>query len=390
MMTMKNKLSVTKIIALGAMTLALFLGAGNIIYPPLVGLQAGEYAFDAGFGFIITAVLFPTIAIISLAINSGDIEVLTKPLGKTAGFAFISVCFLTLGVLFGTPRTATISYEVVTYGEGASLIKKTIFSVAFFGLVGIILAKSGKLLEIIGCLLSPIKVGALIFIGVCAWLHPMGDITIAKTAYETRAFSIGFINGYQTLDVISALCFGGIITHTLKQHGITSARCIFTHSAAAAFIAAAGLAVIYICYLSMGSHSPLQDATDGMQIMSAYVESVFGIYGRASLALIITLACLVTAVGLTTGTARYFSQVTGISYGVLVTLFLIFSAALSVLGLDSLTEIAVPILGAIYPAALVVITLGIFQKWMEIPTNLYNVIFYSALSIGVLSLFVRT
>jgi LIVCS family branched-chain amino acid:cation transporter len=102
--------------------------------------------------------------------------------------------------------------------------------------------------------------------------------------------------------------------------GVNHPRGIFTHSTAAAFIAAAGLAVIYICYLSMGSHSPVQGAMNGMQVMSAYVETVFGVYGQVLLAAIITLACLVTAIGLTTGTARYFNQTTGASYGLLVTL----------------------------------------------------------------------
>ncbi len=46
-------------------------------------------------------------------------------------------------------------------------------------------------------------------------------------------------------------------------------------------------------------------------------------------------ACLVTAIGLTTGTARYFNQTTGASYGLLVTLSLMVSAALAVLGLNS-------------------------------------------------------
>lgn len=388
-MTADNKLSLPEIMALGGMTLALFLGAGNIIFPPLVGMQAGANTFNAGFGFIITAVLFPALAIISLAINGGDIGELTKPLGKLPGLLFIGVCFLTLGVLFGTPRTATISYEVITDGADGSLMQKILFSAAFFGVAGATLAKPGKLLEIVGFFLSPVKISTLIFIGVFAWLHPIGDMTTATTTYQTHAFSTGFVNGYQTLDVISALCFGAIITYTLRQRGITHARGIFTHSAAAAFIAAAGLAVIYICYLSMGSHSPVQGATNGMQVMSVYVEAVFGVYGRILLAAIITLACLVTAIGLTTGTARYFSQTTGASYGLLVTLSLIFSAAIAVLGLNSLTEMAVPVLCAIYPAALVVVALGILRHWVDVPTNLYKVLFYSALSVGVLSLFVK-
>ncbi|HHT0191066.1 TPA: branched-chain amino acid transport system II carrier protein [Raoultella planticola] len=389
-MTANTRLSLPETMALGGMTLALFLGAGNIIFPPLVGMQAGANAFNAGFGFIITAVLFPALAIISLAINGGDIAELTKPLGKWPGLIFIGICFLTLGVFFGTPRTATISYEVITDGTGSSLMQKMIFSAAFFGLAGATLAKPGKLLEIVGFFLSPIKISALIFIGVCAWLHPIGELTTATAAYETRAFGTGFVNGYQTLDVISALCFGAIITHTLKERGVNHPRCIFTHSTAAAFIAAAGLAVIYICYLSMGSHSPVQGAMNGMQVMSAYVETVFGVYGQVLLAAIITLACLVTAIGLTTGTARYFNQTTGASYGLLVTLSLMVSAALAVLGLNSLTEMAVPVLCAIYPAALVVVALGIVRKWIEVPTNLYQLLFYSALGVGIMSLFVKS
>lgn len=388
-MTVNSRLSLSETMALGGMTLALFLGAGNIIFPPLVGMQAGENTLNAGFGFIITAVLFPALALISLAIHGGDIAELTKPLGKWPSLIFIGICFLTLGVLFGTPRTATISYGAITDGTNSSLVQKIIFSITFFGLAGAILLKPGKLLEIVGFFLSPIKISALVFIGVCAWLHPIGELTSATAAYENSAFSTGFVNGYQTLDVISSLCFGAIITHTLKQRGIHHPRSILTYSAASAFIAAAGLAVIYICYMSMGSHSPVKEATDGMQVMTAYVETVFGVYGRALLAVIITLACLVTAIGLTTGTARYFNQTTGVSYGFMVTLSLIVSTALSVLGLNSLSEIAVPVLYAIYPAALMVIVLGIVRKWMEIPTNLYQLLFYGALAVGIMKLFVR-
>lgn len=388
-MNVNKKLSVPETIALGGMTLALFLGAGNIIFPPLVGMQSGANTFSAGFGFIITAVVFPALAIISLAINEGNINELTKPLGKWVSVTFIGVCFLTLGMLFGTPRTATISYEVITDGVTGSWWQQLVFSVVFFGLAGAVLAKPGKLLEVVGFVLSPVKIGVLIFIGVCAWFHPIGEITTATATYETHAFKEGFVNGYQTLDVISALCFGAIISHTLKQRGITHSKGILQYSASSAFIAASGLTLIYICYISMGAHTPEISATNGMQIMSAYVESVFGTYGRDLLAAVITLACLVTAIGLTSGTARFFNQNTGIPYSIFVAISLIFSAAIAILGLNSLTTLAVPILCAIYPAVLVVVILGIVRRWFAIPDNLYRIFFYSALGVGMFSLFVK-
>lgn len=51
-----NQLRTGDIIALGFMTFALFIGAGNIIFPPIVAQQAGEHVWLAAFGFLITAV----------------------------------------------------------------------------------------------------------------------------------------------------------------------------------------------------------------------------------------------------------------------------------------------------------------------------------------------
>lgn len=45
---MTHQLRSRDIIALGFMTFALFVGAGNIIFPPMVGLQAGEPRLDCG------------------------------------------------------------------------------------------------------------------------------------------------------------------------------------------------------------------------------------------------------------------------------------------------------------------------------------------------------
>jgi LIVCS family branched-chain amino acid:cation transporter len=44
---MTHHLKSRDIIALGFMTFALFVGAGNIIFPPMVGLQAGEHVWTA-------------------------------------------------------------------------------------------------------------------------------------------------------------------------------------------------------------------------------------------------------------------------------------------------------------------------------------------------------
>ena len=64
---MTHQLKSRDIIALGFMTFALFVGAGNIIFPPMVGLQAGEHVWTAAIGFLITAVGLPVLTVVALA-----------------------------------------------------------------------------------------------------------------------------------------------------------------------------------------------------------------------------------------------------------------------------------------------------------------------------------
>ncbi|MDE9537443.1 branched-chain amino acid transport system II carrier protein, partial [Xenorhabdus bovienii] len=91
--------------ALGFMTFALFVGAGNIIFPPMVGSQAGEHVWIAALGFLLTAVGLPVITVIALARVGGGIEALSSPIGKTAGLILATVCYMAVGPLFATPRT---------------------------------------------------------------------------------------------------------------------------------------------------------------------------------------------------------------------------------------------------------------------------------------------
>lgn len=99
------------ILALGFMTFALFVGAGNIIFPPIVGLQAGPHVWMAALGFLVTAVGLPVVTVIALARVGGAMDALSSPIGKIAGGALAAVCYLAVGPLFATPRTATVSLK---------------------------------------------------------------------------------------------------------------------------------------------------------------------------------------------------------------------------------------------------------------------------------------
>uniref|UniRef100_UPI00398C4F2C branched-chain amino acid transport system II carrier protein n=1 Tax=Salmonella enterica TaxID=28901 RepID=UPI00398C4F2C len=82
---MTHQLKARDIIALGFMTFALLVGAGNIIFPPMVGLQAGEHVWTAAIGFLITAVGPPGLTFVAPAKVGGGVDSLRTPIGKVAG-----------------------------------------------------------------------------------------------------------------------------------------------------------------------------------------------------------------------------------------------------------------------------------------------------------------
>lgn len=146
------------IIALGFMTFALFIGAGNIIFPPIVAQQAGEHVWLAALGFLITAVGLPVITIMALSRVEGSIQILSSPLGKIASLILTVVCYLAVGPLFATPRTATVSYEIgfsAYFGDSASTL--FIYSAIYFALVMLVSLYPHKILDTVGYVLPRLK-----------------------------------------------------------------------------------------------------------------------------------------------------------------------------------------------------------------------------------------
>ena len=96
------------LLALGFMTFALFLGAGNIIFPPSAGMAAGQSLWFAALGFLLTGVGLPLLTVIALARVGGGMDRLTAPLGRGAGTLLAVAEYLAIGPLFATPRTAVV------------------------------------------------------------------------------------------------------------------------------------------------------------------------------------------------------------------------------------------------------------------------------------------
>ena len=358
------------IIALGFMTFALFIGAGNIIFPPIVAQQAGEHVWLAAFGFLITAVGLPVITIMALSRVEGSIQNLSSPLGKIASLILTISCYLAVGPLFATPRTATVSYEIgfsSYFGtESSSLL---IYSAIYFAVVTAVSLYPNKLLDTVGHFLAPLKIISLAVLGIAAFAIPAGFIPPAIDNYVTAPVSEGFVNGYLTMDTLGALVFGIVIIHAIHSRGVTDKKLVTKYAVIASLISGVGLTLVYLSLfkLGLGSHEVAPNAANGAVILHAYVQHAFGDVGSLFLTGMIFLACMVTAIGLTCACAEYFSELTKVPYKILVFILVGFSFIISNLGLTKLIAVSVPVLSAIYPPAIVVILLSFFWKFFNRP-----------------------
>lgn len=381
---MTNHLTFRDIIALGFMTFALFVGAGNIIFPPMVGIQSGEHVWVAALGFLITAVGLPVITVIALARVGGGIDALSSPIGKGAGIVLATVCYLAVGPLFATPRTATVSFEVgIAPLTGDGQLPLFIYSLLYFALVIGISLYPGKLLDTVGHILAPLKIVALAVLGVAALLWPAGGIATATEAYQHAAFTCGFVNGYLTMDTLGALVFGIVIVNAARSRGVNESALLTRYTIIAGLIAGIGLALVYLTLFRLGSGSAeiVEQSANGAAILHAYVQQTFGNAGSLFLAVLIFVACTVTAVGLTCACAEFFEQYLPLSYRQLVFILGLFSMLVSNLGLSHLIQFSIPVLTAIYPPCIVLVLLSFTQGWWRknsriiAPTMLVSLLF---------------
>ena len=371
---MTNTLKTQDLIGLGFMTFALFLGAGNIIFPPMVGHLSGHQMWYSALGFLLTGVGLPLLTIVALARVGGGLGTLTAPIGKSAGILLGVLVYLTIGPLFATPRTATVSFEVgfapfIGSGSGA----RAIYTIVYFGSVILLALFPGKLIDTVGKIITPVLIVALVVLAAAAVFLPAGVIGAPTGLYVDAPLSQGFVQGYQTMDALGALVFGIVIVNAIRSRGIENPHFMTRYAIIAGIIAAVGLALVYVSLIVLGasSGSLAPDATTGAPILTAFVHHVFGPMGSVLLAIVITLACLTTAVGLVAACGDYFSQLLPLSYRTVVIVVGLFSMAAANQGLEQLIAVSVPVLSAIYPVAIALVALSLASALWRRPQRVF-------------------
>lgn len=360
------KMTLSSRVAIGFMLFALFFGAGNLIFPAQLGQEAGTSLWPAAVGFLLTGVGLPLLGILAIGYSgSKNLQELASRVHPAYGLFFTALLYLTIGPFFAAPRTGTVAYEIGIapfVGQASEQIGLFIFTLIFFGVTLLLSLYPTKLVNSIGKILAPVLVVLLIFLLGVTVSNPMGVIQPPAEGYLNGAFAKGFIEGYNTMDALASLVFGIIVITAIRSFGVTSKERIFTEVAKSGIIATVLLGLIYIgiAYLGATSVTALGMFDNGGPVLSGAADYYFGTLGTLILMVVITLACLTTAIGLVTANAEYFhTLLPNVSYKALVIFFSLLTFIIANFGLTNIINFSIPMLMFLYPLAIVLMLLTI-------------------------------
>lgn len=381
---------------IGFMLFALFFGAGNLIFPPTVGQLSGSNFLPAIIGFIVTGVGLPLVGIIAGSFSEEGFRSEAKRISPIFAIIFMVVIYLTIGPFFAIPRTAMVSYEmaILPFLENGqeTFISKILFSVIYFGLTFYLALNPTKLVDRVGQILTPLLLITIVLLIIKAFFDLNSPITEIAPLYKKAPFLVGFSEGYQTMDTIAAVAFSIIVLSAVRATGLTKQKDIFKQACIAAIIAGVGLGLVYISLAWIGNNYPLSASevaggNMGTSILTGVARLTYGEAGRFLLSLIVTLACLTTAIGLIVAVSSYFNEIYNkISYRTYAIVFTLISFILASQGLSSIIMGAVPILLIIYPITIVLIVIIFIDRLLKgMPNLAFQLPIYATLIISALT-----
>ena len=359
-----SRKKIIDIIICGFALFAIFFGAGNLIFPPYLGVISGNNWGIANIAFLLSDPLLPILGVIVTALLGGQATDLGKRVSKHFSIIIGAISIILIGPLFAVPRTGATTHEIFVQSF-VPTAPQWITSLIFFGLTLYIAIHSHTVIDAIGKYLTPILLIILLLVFIAAVVQPNAGF---QTTTSAGLFSQSFKEGYQTMDALGAALMAGVVISDLTRRGYTEKKEQHQMMFGVGIVSFILLALVYSSLTYAGATvSTVYDSTiQRPALLIGLIEQLLGSFGKVAMGIAVSFACLTTSVGLITTCGHYFSTLTNgkLEYKKIVIVSVVISFLLSLLGVDALLQLAVPVLSAIYPMVIALIFLSIFDRYI--------------------------
>ena len=358
------KLSVT--VSTGLAMFSMFFGAGNVVFPLSLGRIAGDKNIFAIIGFLITAVGVPFLGLIGMILFAGNYKSFFYRIGIVPGFLLICLIVSMIGPFAAMPRCVDLSYAAIqTSFPNLSLF---VFSLIAVFLIFLFSIREGRILDILGYVLSPVLLLSLAII-IFKGLVTTTSIT-ASSFSSLGIFSRGLTNGYDTMDLLAVVFFSSMVLIILKNKLEAKIRSDYKQIALialkASLIGATLLGLVYFGLSFVASfQAPFLQGIDRDLLLSSLAFRILGPTFGIVASIAVALACLTTAIALAAVFSDFLRfEICGgkLGYASSLVITLVVTAIFSNLGFEGVMKIIHPMVSICYPAIIVLSASNIAYK----------------------------
>lgn len=369
------------VLSTGLALFSMFFGAGNIIFPLIVGKLSGTETPYAILGLGISAVAFPFLGLVAMMLYSGNITSFLSRMGKWPAFALLFVLQMSQGPAGAMPRLVTLMHaSVKSYLPNLSLLG---FSIFICLTVFLLTIRPQKIIHLLGVVLTPLlllTLGVLVVVG-SIWAPEAQPVLESSSHY----FGQGLKLGYQTMDLCAALLFATMILPHLSQ-GTTDPKVVRRRMTHASLIASVLLMVTYVglCWISAHHSWTLGDVAPE-DLLQRIALKVLGPFGGVVAAISIFLACFTTAISLAAVFSSYLRNdlfKNRLGNGAALAFTLGVTAAFATMGFGGIVKLWGPLLEALYPALIVLCVFNIAHRLYQVKSIQPPVFFTLGVALG--------
>lgn len=361
------------ILAAGFALFSMFFGAGDLLWPMILGGNSGDKNFYSLMGLLISGVSLPLLGLLAMMLFNGDFRAFFGKIGRVPGAILIFVIQAILGPIGSIPRLITLSYATLQ-GFLPSGLGLAAFSVLASCVVFLFVVKKQRLVDILGYVLTPLLLLSLILIFVMGFANLPAAPVVPLSHKE--AFFGGLSVGYNTLDLIASFIFAPVVLCYFHREDDPSLspkqnqKRLFGQMLQSCLLAAFLLAGMYVG-LSMLSASYTPLLTPGHapeERLGEIARYLLGGPGALIACIGVVLSCLTTAISITVIVSDYIhkdllKERTNLLIPTIITLGI--SSVLANLGFMGIADMLSPLLQIVCPGLIVLSVLNIFHKLYE-------------------------
>jgi LIVCS family branched-chain amino acid:cation transporter len=347
---------------IGLAYFACYFGAGNLVFPPKLGLQSGASWLAGAIGLAISGIILPLLALVIISYRGGNVESLTKRIHPKLHIAML-VVLMCICMFISIPRTAAVATELGVSGIFGTVPYVPVV-IAYFVICFLIGRRKESVLDKIGKYLTPLMVIILFVVVIKGIVSPLGTAGAPTVANPTIN---AVLTGYQTGDVLVSVLMAAVFIGTVHDHGYKKGKEETRIVIKASIVAFICLFVIYGGLLFIGAtvNTEYDQSIGNADLLVELIRRLGGQVAMSAFGVAVILACLTTAIGQLTSVADFYESTAllkgKVSYQVLFIIAACVSAAVATLGLDKIIALAAPIFSLAYAPCLVLMLLGIFQ-----------------------------